>query len=158
MTTLTYPPVPLYEILRATAARYADRTAVVFEDRTLTFAEIDAESNRLARGLRDLGLGAGDRLGIFLPNCPEFEIAFYAASKLGAVACPLNSAYREREITYQLNDSGARALITHAKLWPVVESALPRLASTLSVVLVGDDAPDSASNVIRCRDVVAGQS
>jgi long-chain acyl-CoA synthetase len=135
-----------------------DRVAIVFENRSLTFADLDAESNRLARGLRALGTESGDRLGIFMPNCPEVEIAFYAASKLGAVACPLNSSYRDREVTYQLNDAGARTLIAHAKLWPVVEAALPRLASTPMIILVGDDAPDSASNVISYSDVVEGQS
>jgi len=98
---LTYPEITLHEVLRATTAKDPDKVAIVFGDRILTFADLDAESNRLANGLRQLGLENGDRLGLYLPNCPEFEIGFYAACKLGAVACPLNSAYREREVTYQ---------------------------------------------------------
>ena len=155
---MTYPNALLHDALRKRASEEPDRVAIVFEGRSLTFADLDAESNRLAHGLRALRLEAGDRLGIFMPNCPEVEIAFYAASKLGAVGCPLNSSYREREVTYQLNDSGARMLITHAKLWPVVEAALARLASALTIILVGDDAPDSASNIISYSDVVDGQS
>jgi long-chain acyl-CoA synthetase len=158
MPTLTYPYTLLHDALRERAYEEPDRVAIVFENRMVTFADLDAESNRLAHGLRALRLEAGDRLGIFMPNCPEVEVAFYAASKLGAVSCPLNSSYREREVTYQLNDSGARMLITHAKLWPVVEAALPRLASTLTIILVGDDAPDSAPNIIGYSDVVDGQS
>src|SRR5260370_5645840 len=107
MSKLSYPDVPLHEILRAEARSRSGHIAIVFENRSLTFADLEAESNRLAHGLSALGLGQGDRLGLFLPNCPEFETGFYAASKLGAVACPMNSAYREREITYQLNDNGA---------------------------------------------------
>jgi long-chain acyl-CoA synthetase len=155
---LTYPNALLHDALRKRAHEQPDRVAIVFENRSLTFADLDVESNRLAHGLRALGLKAGDRFGIFMPNCPEVEIAFYAASKLGAVGCPLNSSYREREVTYQLNNSGARMLITHAKLWPVIEAALPRLESTLTIILVGVDAPDSASNIISYGDLVEGQS
>ncbi len=158
MPTLTYPHKLLHDALRKRAQEEPDRVAIVFENRDITFADLDVESNRLARGLRALGLESGDRLGVFMPNCPEVEIAFYAASKLGAALCPLNSSYREREVTYQLNDAGARMLITHAKLWPVVEAALPRLAASLTIILVGGDAPDSAQNVIGYFDVIDGQS
>jgi long-chain acyl-CoA synthetase len=152
---LTYPDLTLHEVLHSTARKDPSRVAIVFGDRSLTFADLDAESNRLAHGLRALGLESGDRLGLFMPNCPEFEIGFYAASKLGAAACPLNSSYREREITYQLNDSGAAILITHVRLWPVVEAALPNLAHLRTIVMIGDDAP--SSNVVRYQDVVSGQ-
>ena len=124
----------------------------------MTFAELEIESNRLAHGLRVLGLEPGDRLGLFMPNCPEFEISFYAASKLGAVACPLNSAYRERELVYQLNDAGAGILLTHAKLWPLVAAARSQLTSVRMIVLIGDEMADSAPDVVRYRDVVSGQS
>jgi long-chain acyl-CoA synthetase len=158
MSTLTYPNALLHDALRKRAHERPDRVAIVFENRSLTFADLEVESNRLAHGLRALGLAAGDRLGIFMTNCPEVEIAFYAASKLGAVSCPLNSSYREREVTYQLNSAGARMLITHAKLWPVVEAALPSLAAPLTIILVGGDAPDSAPNIISYYDVIDGQS
>jgi long-chain acyl-CoA synthetase len=157
MTTLTCPDVPLHEVLRAQAHKEPGRAAIRFDDRSLTFADLDRESNRLSHGLRALGLESGDRLGLFLPNCPEFEIGFYAASKLGAVACPLNSSYREREITYQLNDAGAAILLTHAKLWPVVEAARPHLANVHTIILVGDEAAGFASNAVRYQDIVSSQ-
>jgi long-chain acyl-CoA synthetase len=155
---LNYPHALLHDALRKRAYREPDRVAIVFDNRSLTFADLDVESNRLAHGLRALGLESGDRLGIFMPNCPEVEVAFYAASKLGAVSCPLNSSYREREVTYQLNSAGARMLVTHVKLWPVVEAALPSLAAPLMVILLGDNAPDSEPNIIGYGDVVEGQS
>jgi long-chain acyl-CoA synthetase len=158
MPMLNYPNALLHDALRKRAHEQPDQVAIVFEDRNLTFADLEVESNRLAHGLRALGLESGDRLGIFMTNCPEVEVAFYAASKLGAVGCPLNSAYREREVTYQLNSAGARMLITHVKLWPVVEAALPSLAAPLTIIVVGDGAPDSASNIINYSDVVEGQS
>jgi long-chain acyl-CoA synthetase len=158
MSTLAYPDVPLHETLRTIAFTQPASVAIVFEDRTLTFADLDSESNRLAHGLRALGLASGDRLGLFLPNCPEFEIGVYAASKLGAIACPLNSSYREREITYQLNDSGAAMLITHLKLWAVVDAARAQLGQVRVIVVVGDEEYGAASDVVRYDEVVSGQS
>ena len=158
MSTLTTHTVPLHEILRATARALPDQIAIRYQDRSLTFAALDTEANRLANGLRALGLEPGDRLGIFMPNCPEWEIGFYAASKLGAVACPLNASYREREITYQLNDAGATILLAHAALWPVVESAREQLRFVQQIVLVGAETADAATGAICYQDVVSGQS
>ena len=107
MPTLNYPTGPLHEVMRATAERYPDRPAITFKDDVLTFADFDRESNRLANGLAALGLGTGARMALYLPNCPQYQLAFYAASKLGAISCPMNPSYREREITYHVNDSGA---------------------------------------------------
>src|ERR1700741_4460921 len=113
MTRLDYPTGPLHDVMRATAARVPDRPAITFKDRTMTFGAFDRESNRLANGLARLGLGSGDRVALYLPNCPQYELAFYAACKLGAVSSPMNPSYREREITYQVNDAGASVLVTH---------------------------------------------
>src|SRR5262245_23542479 len=157
MSKLTHPDVPLHEILRAQARSRPGRVAIVYESRNLSFADVEAESNRLAHGLSGLGLEPGDRLGLFLPNCPELEIGFYAASTLGGVACPMTSAYRERAISYQLNDSGAVILLTHSRLFPVVEAALPQLASIRAVVVVGANAQRSRPYVLPYQDVVDGQ-
>ena len=139
MSTLPYPEVPLHELMRATARRRPGRVAIRFHQRTITFQEFDEQSNRLANGLRRLGLAHGERLALYTPNCPEFELAFYAASKLGAIACALNPSYREFEITHQVSDSGSIALLTHATLWPIVEATWPRLPNLRHVIVVGGD-------------------
>src|SRR5262249_16983620 len=151
------PDVPLHEILRAQARSRPGRVAIVYEGRSLTFADLEADSNRLAHGLSGLGLEPGDRIGLFVPNCPEFEIGFYAASKLGAVACPMNSAYREGEISYQLKDNGAVILLPHTRPLPVVEAALPQLASIRAVVVVGAAGRGDRPYVLPYEDVVEGQ-
>jgi long-chain acyl-CoA synthetase len=155
VSTLIHPEV-LHEVLRRTALDHGDRVAIICGERRLTFADVDAESNQLARGLRDLGLKSGDRLGLFLPNCPEFEIGFYAASKLGAIACPINSAYREREITYQLNDAAAAVLLTHAKLLPVVNAARPQLSSVRAIIVVGEHGADDSAGLFRYGEIICG--
>jgi long-chain acyl-CoA synthetase len=139
MTRLNYPGGPLHDVMRATAARYPEGRAITFKDQSITFAAFDRESNRLANGLAALGLASGDRMALYLPNCPQYELAFYAASKLGAVSSPMNPSYREREITYQVNDSGASVMVTHASLWPVVDACRSKLPGLARVVVVDGD-------------------
>ncbi len=145
---MDYPNVPLHELMRRTVERYPDRTAIVFKDRRISFSEFDRESNRLAHALADLGLRQGERLGLFMPNCPEYELAFYAASKLGAVPSPLNPAYKEREVIYQANDAGICLLVTHESVLAVVEAANPELNTVRDVLVI--DSP-------RWRDLLASQ-
>lgn len=83
---------------------------------TLTFGDIDARSNAMARVLAARGLTRGDRLGFFLPNCVEFLDVFLACVKLGVIVVPINVLYREREITHILSDAEPRAIVTTAEL------------------------------------------
>ena len=158
MTRLCYPSGPLHEVMRTFAARCPDKTAITFKGRSLTFAAFDLESNRLANALQSLAVSAGDRVGLYLPNCPEYELGFYAASKLGAVACPMNPSYREREITYQVNDSGATVLLTHASLWPVVDACRANVPNLRRVIVVGDDVNDTSGITTSYADVTQSAS
>jgi len=152
MPALNYPIGALHDVMRATAARFPDRPAITFKDSVITFAEFDRDSNQLANGFAALGVTAGDRIALYLPNCPPYELAFYAASKLGAIACPMNPSYREREITYHVNDSGAKVMVTHTTLWPVVDACRPQLPNLAGVVVTGDEIePDGA---VRYDDVL----
>src|SRR5437870_5153231 len=123
--------------MHRTAERYPDRTAIVFKERRISFAEFDRESNRLAHALSALGLEASDRLGLFMPNCPEYELGFYAASKLGAAASSLNPAYKEREVVYQANDAGISMLLTHESVLPVLQAVRPELKTVREVLVTG---------------------
>jgi long-chain acyl-CoA synthetase len=154
MTRLNYPSGPLHDVMRATANRLPEARAITFKDQAITFADFDRESNRLANGLAALGLASGDRMALYLPNCPQYELAFYAASKLGAVSCPMNPSYREREITYQVSDSGATVMVTHASLWPVVDACRPQLPSLMRVVVVGGDAGNHGGMAVSYDEVV----
>ena len=85
---------------------------------SLTFGELDARSNRVARLLAERGFARGDRLGFFLPNCVEFIDLFLACIKLGVIIVPINVLYREREITHILADAEPKAVVTTAELSP----------------------------------------
>ena len=97
-----------------TVAAYADREALVdvASGRRWTWAELDRDVDDLARGLVAAGIGKGDRVGIWAPNCAEWTIVQYATAKLGIILVNVNPAYRTHEFSYAVNQSGLRLLIS----------------------------------------------
>ncbi len=79
--------------------------------RELTWAELEKSINKLGHALTYLGLRKGDVVAIYLPNCAEFIITYFAAMKIGAIVLPFNIIFKTEEISYILNDSGARILV-----------------------------------------------
>jgi long-chain acyl-CoA synthetase len=95
----------------AAAADSADRTAVKLDDPVLNYAFLEAGVQRAAGLLRAHGIGAGDRVGMQLPNVPYFPVVYFGALRLGAVVVPMNPLLKAREVGYHLSDSGAKVLI-----------------------------------------------
>ncbi|MEV5640257.1 long-chain fatty acid--CoA ligase [Streptomyces flaveolus] len=98
-------------LLEHTARELPDRDAVVLGDTRLSYAQVDAEANRVAAALAARGVGPGDRVALSCPNLPCFPIAYYGILKAGATVVPLNVLLTEREIAYHLQDSGAKAYL-----------------------------------------------
>ncbi|MEU0314160.1 AMP-binding protein [Nocardioides sp. NPDC006273] len=97
-----------------TVACHGDREALVeiATGRRWTYAELDADVDALAVGLRKAGIGKGDRVGIWAPNCAEWTMVQFATAKIGAILVNINPAYRTHELAYALNQSGVRLLIS----------------------------------------------
>ncbi len=122
-------------MFRATVERAADRPALVYFDGSLSYAEVDAQSDALASALLANGFTAGDRLGLYLQNTPHFVIAEIAAWKAGGIAVPINPMNRARELTAILEDSGAKALVLHRYLYrDIAADVLPALGNVMAVV------------------------
>jgi long-chain acyl-CoA synthetase len=119
---MNYPRRPLHEILRITACEVPDRPATVFLGKQLTFSELKKQSDQFATALDRLGIKQGDRVGIMLPNCPQYLVATFAAFRLGAIVVNVNPIYTPREILVVAKDSGMRALLTLDLLAPLVLS------------------------------------
>ena len=100
--------------LERTVAEHGDREAMVevASGRRWTWAELDRDVDALARGLVAAGLGKGDRVGIWAPNCAEWTLVQYATAKIGVVLVNVNPAYRTHELAYAINQSGLRLLVT----------------------------------------------
>jgi fatty-acyl-CoA synthase len=100
--------------LERTVARFADRDALIDcpSGRRWTYAELDRDVDRVARGLLALGVDQGDRVGIWAPNCAEWVLVQYATAKIGAVLVNVNPAYRTHELSYVLTQAGVTVLVT----------------------------------------------
>src|SRR5919199_1133072 len=98
--------------LERVAGEHADRPFVVAVDGELTYAELDAWSRRIARGLVAAGVQPGDRVALMLPNSAAFVAAIFAISRAGAIAVPLHPRLHERELAFALRASGAAVLLT----------------------------------------------
>ena len=118
-----YPRQSLYQILQMAASQYRDRPATAFFGAQLTFAELKERADKLAASLHALGLRKGDRVGIMLPNCPQYPITFFALMRLGLIATNINPTYTPRELGVVANDAGIRALVTLDVLAPLVEAS-----------------------------------
>src|ERR1700759_3119473 len=101
----------LASIVTESAARDAAAPAVRLGERTLTSGDLDEGTARVATLLRERGLEPGDRVGVMLPNGPEFPIAYYGILRAGGVVVPMNVLLKRREIAYYLEDSGAKLLL-----------------------------------------------
>jgi long-chain acyl-CoA synthetase len=96
--------------LTASAQRFGERCALKLDDATISYAQLDEASARVARLLAERGVGPGDRVGIMLPNVPYFALCYYGVVRLGAVAVPMNPLLKDREVAFYLGDSGAKVL------------------------------------------------
>ena len=123
------PTCALPALLDQTVARMPDAPALDFMGRRHTYRQLGELVARAARGLQTLGVKAGDRVGLCLPNTPYFPIFYFAALKLGAVIVNFNPLYVERELDFQIRDSGATVMVTvdlamiHGKLSKVAKGA-----------------------------------
>ncbi|MEL6598387.1 MAG: AMP-binding protein [Pseudomonadota bacterium] len=151
------------DALAATVARYPETEAGVFPDQGIrwTYAEFAREVDRLAGGLLRLGIGTGDRIGVWSPNRAEWFVAQFATARIGAVLVCINPAYRVGEIEYALNKVGCRGLITAqrfkssdyvgmlAELAPELTTCAPgalhaaRVPDLRTIICLGPDAPTS---------------
>jgi acyl-CoA synthetase (AMP-forming)/AMP-acid ligase II len=114
--------IPLTAHLRHWARERPDRAAFVLGDRALTYAQLDAQSDRLAAHLREDGVRPGDRVAVFMGNSLEFALAFSAILKAGAVHVPVNPMFRGEEVRYELEDTGAQVAFVAAALREAFES------------------------------------
>jgi acyl-CoA synthetase (AMP-forming)/AMP-acid ligase II len=123
------------------AATQADAEAIVFESTRLTYGQLNERVNRLANGLGSLGLRRGDHVALLLGNCNEYLEAYYALSKLGMVAVPLNWRLSEPELTYIVDHSESVALITdeaHAETAHLLRTKVDRLDRIIGVGVAAD--------------------
>jgi acyl-coenzyme A synthetase/AMP-(fatty) acid ligase len=133
-------PATLPNVIADTTRRYADREFLVMGDRRLTFRDVERRSAHLARGLLAAGVGKATRVGIIIPNTPDWVEAWYAAGRIGAFTVPLSTFFQAREISWALNEADIDTLLIvdeylgHNYI-ERLERAIPELASQTSTQL-----------------------
>jgi acyl-CoA synthetase (AMP-forming)/AMP-acid ligase II len=123
------------EAFGETFRKFTGEVSIEFNDRQVTFGEIDATANRIANSLKDLGIKKGDRIAQYVPNSLELVYTTVSSFKLGAIVVPMNVAFKEREIAYFLRDSEAKAIITDTERLPILESVLKDLPALKHVIV-----------------------
>jgi long-chain acyl-CoA synthetase len=132
--SISYPAVSLHGLLQQTAIEHPEKVATVYAEKEITYKQLDLLSNQFANALAKLGTKKGDRVALYLPNIPQFVIAFFGALKAGAVVTKISPLHREREVEYQLGDSGAKIIVVLDSLYPIVEKV--REKTPLKYVIV----------------------
>jgi long-chain acyl-CoA synthetase len=123
--TLDYPKEPLFCFLQQSARKYPDRTCTIFKGAAISFKEMDALTDHLAAALVDLGVKKGDRVGIFMPNTPQFVIAYFGILKAGGVVVATNPLYTPPEIAYQVSDAGVEIMFVMTNFYKTIKAAQP---------------------------------
>jgi long-chain acyl-CoA synthetase len=132
------------QILPVAARRFGARTALIVDDRSFSFAELQTLSSRAANGLVSAGVRAGDRVALYGPNCWEWLVAYYGIAKTGAVLIPVNVMLTPDEVRFVVEDSGARAVVASAdKGEPLLD--LRGVGNLQDVILWGDEVPAGAT-------------
>ena len=124
--TLDYEKLTIPQALTRSAENFPDHTALNYMGKKITYKELDGLVNRFARALSELGIEPGDKVAVCLPNIPQVIITNLAILRMGAVAVQNNPLYTERELTYQLNDSGSKIVITLTLLIPRMQSLMSK--------------------------------
>lgn len=113
----------LHERLDRAEKKYPNQVCVEFKGREFTYREITDKVRRFARALHEMGVGKGTRVGLFMPNCPQYVIAYYGVLRAGATVVNYNPLYSPRELEHQITDSGTEVMVTLALtlLYPKLE-------------------------------------
>jgi fatty-acyl-CoA synthase len=136
--------------LRLAVARFPDREALVdvHAGRRFTYRQVDAAVEELARGLLARGIAAGDRVGIWAPNCAEWYLVQYATARIGAILVNINPAYRTHELEYVLRQAAIGTLVSAVSFktsdyQAMIAEVRPGLQALRDVVFIGDESWDA---------------
>ncbi|HEX9284706.1 MAG TPA: acyl-CoA synthetase [Nitrospirales bacterium] len=134
---------PTEELLdKQVEAGRGDRTAILFEDQRITYAQLLTQTNKLGNALRELGVKEGDRVMLRVPNIPPALVANFAILKLGAVYTPTSPLFSRTEIAHVANDSEAVAIIVSAALLAELEAVRENLETIRHIIVVGGEPAD----------------
>ena len=122
---IEYPAIPLFGLLEESARKYPDSPCTIFKGAVITYSEMNKLTDQLAAGVASLGIKKGDRVGIFMPNTPQFVLTFFAILKAGGVVVSVNPLYKPMEIIHQVNDAGIEVMFVMSNFYKLIKQAQP---------------------------------
>lgn len=125
-TAIEYPKAPLFHFLEESARKYPDRACTIFKGAVITYKEMNAITDHIAAALVDMGVKKGDRVGMFIPNTPQFVMAFYGILKAGGVVVATNPLYTATEIEHQASDAGIEIMFVMTNFYKTIKAAQPK--------------------------------
>ena len=120
-----YPKVPLHHFLEQSAKKYPDNPCTIFKGAVISYQEMDVITDRLAAALTDMGVKKGYRVGIFMPNTPQFVMAYFGILKAGGVVVATNPLYTPTEIARQASDAGIEVMFVMTNFYKTIKNAQP---------------------------------
>jgi len=133
------------QFLIGNAARHAAKTALVTDRKRLSYGEFDDLSSRLAAALAKAGVKRNDRVLVFMDNCWEAAVSIFAILKAGATFSPINASTKADKLAYIIDDCEAAAILTQAKLMPVVADARAQSSGKADIFVASTAAPNGQS-------------
>jgi long-chain acyl-CoA synthetase len=124
--SIEYPKVPLFSLLDDSAKKYPDRACTIFKGAVVSYKEMSVITDSIAAALVDMGVKKGDRVGIFMPNTPQFLMAYYGILKAGGVVVATNPLYTPAEIEYQAADAGIEIMFVMTNFYNTIKKAQPK--------------------------------
>ncbi|MBY9015589.1 MAG: AMP-binding protein [Candidatus Lokiarchaeota archaeon] len=131
---LYYPIIPIHKVLEDTAERFPEKLAFLYP-MEMTFKQFKEQADIFATALKKLGVKKGDRVALYAPNSIQWEIAFYGLEKAGAIMVPMNPLFKETEIKYEANDSGAETIVVFQPLYPTL-AAIKDKTNLKTVIII----------------------
>jgi long-chain acyl-CoA synthetase len=123
--TIDYPQVPLQYFLEESAKKYPNVPCTIFKGAKISYKEMNEITDQVSAALASLGVKKGDRVGIFIPNTPQFIMAYFGILKAGGVVVAVNPLYTPREIEYQVNDAGIEIMFVMSNFYKIMKAAQP---------------------------------
>lgn len=142
-------------MLARLAARYGDKTAIVFEEQRLSYSHLDEASNKMANALIKMGITKGDRIILLLDNSPEYVVTYFGIVKVGAIAVPLDPKYKLDELTSLFTDCQPRILVVES---PVLDPLIPILPGFKSIERVIDLSSKYAGQFLTYQEIISSNS
>jgi acyl-CoA synthetase (AMP-forming)/AMP-acid ligase II len=141
----------IYEMLKTSAERLPDKPALICDEEILTYRALQQQVLSLAYYIQKMGIRKGDRVALLFPNCNEMAVAYFACAVLGAVAVPLNNRLTGKDLTYILNDCGARMAVVGYQFFQLFQTIREGLRSLKDLIYAG---PARQPGAIYFRDLL----